>query len=146
MNLHAIARGPVSAVNAEEQVYLVQSLGSVNLKGRTLAQYAAAEPVTAQVQTLNADTLQALNDALRTAHLRRFYLFSDTVAGHKPEGQWRVRSRPGDFIYRPRDRTWWKVFELIEDFEISGWVCVGASLQVKVPAEVEEQVPGVLCD
>lgn len=144
MNLHRIVRGPVSAVNEMEDVYLIQSSGSVNDRGRILAMYAAAEPVRAQVQTLSADTLQALNDVLRTAHLRRFYLFSDTYAGHKPEGQWRVKSRPGDFLYRPRDATWWKVFQLLEDFEISGWVCVGAALQVKVPEEVLAQLPEVL--
>lgn len=140
MNLHAIARGPVSTVNAEEDVYLIQAAGQINEKGRLIPLYAAAETVQAQIQTLSPDELQAVNEALRTSHLRKFYLFADTAAGHKPQGQMRIRGQPEDFIYRLTDGTYWKIYQVAEDFAPAGWVCVGAALQVQVPDGVKEAV------
>lgn len=144
MNLHAIARGPVSTVNAEEPVYLIQALGQTNDRGILKGEYAAAEPVQAQIQTLSPDELMAQDFTLRTAHLRKFYLFSETNAGHKPQGQMRVHGQPEDYIFRPRDKTWWKIYQVAEDFAPAGWVCVGAALQQQVPKEAEAALPEVL--
>lgn len=144
MNLHAIARGPVSAVNAEERCYLIQALGQQNVKGRIIASYAAAEPVSAQIQTLSPDELQAVDNALRTAHLRKFYLFAETYAGHKPQGQMRIRGQAGDYIMRAKDRTFWKIYQVAEDYAEAGWVCVGAALQIDVPDAVKASVPALM--
>ena len=40
LNLHAIVRGAISSVNADEQVYLLQSTGNTNVSGRIVATYA----------------------------------------------------------------------------------------------------------
>ena len=37
LNLHAIVRGAISSVNADEQVYLLQSTGNTNVSGRIVA-------------------------------------------------------------------------------------------------------------
>lgn len=141
MNLHNIVRSTINAVNADENVYLIQALGQENVKGRLIPKYAAAEAVKAQIQTLSPDELQALNDTLRTAHLRNFYLYSDTYAGHKPQGQMRITGKPEDFIFRVSDGTFWKIYTVSEDFAPAGWVCVGAALQQQVPDEVRQQIP-----
>lgn len=141
MNLHQIARGPVSAVNAEEQIYLIQAIGQRNEKGRLIPEYAAAELVSAQVQSFTSDELQAVNDVLRTAHLRKFYLFAQTYAGHKPEGQYRLNNLPEDFIYRTSEGTYWKVFAVQEDYAPAGWVCLSAALQQRAPDEVVAAIP-----
>ena len=48
LNLHAIVRGAISSVNADEQVYLLQSTGNTNVSGRIVATYAGPQLVGAQ--------------------------------------------------------------------------------------------------
>lgn len=144
MNLHAIVRGSINAVNADEPVYLIQALGQTNQLGRLIAHYAAAELVMAQIQTLSPDELQSMDNVLRTSHYRKFYLFSETYVGHKPQGQFRYFGKPEDFIYRINEKTFWKIYQVAEDFSSEGWVCVGAALQIQVPDEVKASLPTFL--
>lgn len=144
MNLHAITRNLINGVAPDEPCLLIQALGQTNVKGLIKPQYTAGEIVIAQVQTLSPDELQATNDALRTSHLRKFYLQAATNSGHKPQGQMRVKGKPEDFIFRIMDRTFWKIYQVAEDFDNAGWVSVGAALQVQVPDEVRAGVPTFL--
>lgn len=144
MNLHQIVRGPICSVNADEDLYLIQALGQVNNKGLITAEYAAAERIKGQVQTLSPDEMQAVDTVLRTAHLRKFYLFAATYAGHMPQGQKRIFGQPNDYIYRPYDGTYWLIYQVSEDFSPAGWVCVGASLQIEVPPAVIASLPASL--
>lgn len=143
-NLHSIVRNAISGINAEERIYLIQSLGQENIKGRLIAKYAAPIPLLSQMQSFSSDELQAIDSTLRTAHMRKFYLFSETYNGHKPQGQYRITSNPEDFIYKFADKTFWKIFSVQEDFSSAGWVCVGAALQIEVPDAVREVIPSLL--
>ena len=64
LNLHAIVRGAISSVNADEQVYLLQSTGNTNVSGRIVATYAGPQLVGAQVQTLSNDDLKIVSELL----------------------------------------------------------------------------------
>ena len=48
----------------------------------------------------------------------------------------RYLGRTGDFIYRPFDQTYWKIYCVAEDFAPVGWVQVLASQQIETPTEV----------
>ena len=136
LNLHQIVRGAISSVNADEQVYIIRSTGNANLKGRIQATYATPELITAQVQTLSNDDLKIVNETERTERDRKFYLFSDPDYNTSPASIIRYLGRTGDFIYRPFDQTYWKIYCVAEDFAPVGWVQVLASQQIETPTEV----------
>lgn len=130
--------------NADEKVYLVQSLGQANIKGRITAVYGDPELVGAQVQSLGSTDLNIINDTERTEHDRKFYLFSKTATGKMPAGQQRPISRTGDYIYRFFDSTYWKIYNVAEDFTPAGWCQVLASQQIEIPQGVKEQMEKVI--
>ena len=61
-----------------------------------------------------------------------FYLFADHDPAGRVAGIYRPLSRGGDMI-QLEDGTWWLVNEVLEDFSLSGWVSVLATLQVVPP-------------
>lgn len=144
LNLHQIVRGAISSVNADEQVYLVRSTGNSNVKGRIVATYGAPELIGAQIQTLSNDDLRIVNETERTERDRKFYLFSDPDYTKSPASIIRYLGRTGDFIYRPFDQTYWKIYCVAEDFAPVGWVQVLASQQVEMPPGVVELITEAL--
>lgn len=144
LNLHQIVRGAISSVNADEQVYLVRSTGNANVKGRIVATYGAPELIGAQIQTLSNDDLRIVNETERTERDRKFYLFSDPDYTKSPASIIRYLGRTGDFIYRPFDQTYWKIYCVAEDFAPVGWVQVLASQQVQTPPSVVELITEAL--
>ena len=50
----------------------------------------------------------------------------------------RYLGRTGDFIYRPLDGTYWKVYQVAEDFSPAGWVQLLASQQTEIPPQLTE--------
>lgn len=144
LNLHQIVRGAISSVNADEQVYLVRSTGNSNVKGRIVATYGAPELIGAQIQTLSNDDLRIVNETERTERDRKFYLFSDPDYTKSPASIIRYLGRTGDFIYRPFDQTYWKIYCVAEDFAPVGWVQVLASQQVETPPGVVELITEAL--
>lgn len=97
LNLHAIVRGAISSVNADEQVYLLQSTGNTNVSGRIVATYAGPQLVGAQVQTLSNDDLKIVSETERTERskvlsVQRFEQ-PNHPGGHNPE------SRPHRRLY-----------------------------------------------
>ena len=141
LNLHSIVRGSINAVNADENCYLIQAGTQKNELGKTVVSYNSAEQVKAQIQSLGDEDLQIVNnDTLRTPVDRKFYLFSDTTTGQAPKGIIRPLGRAGDFIYRIYDKTFWKIYNVSEDFSPSGWVSVLANMQVQVPDEVKSKI------
>ena len=144
LNLHQIVRGAISSVNADEQVYLVRSTGNSNVKGRIVATYGAPELIGAQIQTLSNDDLRIVNETERTERDRKFYLFSDPDYTKSPASIIRYLGRTGDFIYRPFDQTYWKIYCVAEDFAPVGWVQVLASQQVQTPPSVVELITEAL--
>ena len=137
LNLHAIVRSAITAVNPDNHFLLIQSVGEENRKGVITALYADAVKVTAQMQSLNGDDLQQFENTLRTEINRKFYL---NVSKLKPTGQIRVKGRTGDFLHCLKDDTYWRIFSVSEDFSNSGWVLVFASLQVTAPKSVTDKV------
>ena len=138
MNLHQIVTNAIGAVHPNETVYLLQSTGQANIKGVVTATYDKPRFVKAQVQSLSGDDLQQVDNTLRTAITRKFYLFSDPL---KPAGQIRPKSRTGDFLKRS-DSTIWRVFNVSEDFDAAGWVLVFAALQNDVEQQVKDLFNG----
>lgn len=139
LNLHHLVRGLIQPVNPDEDVLLIQDSGQQNIKGRLISSYAPAQKVRAQVQTLSGDDLTVINDTERTERDRKFYLYSDTEMGNPPSGIIRPLGKTGDFIRRA-DKTWWKVYNVSEDFTSVGWVLCLASQQAEVPEAVSAAV------
>ena len=133
LNLHAIARGAVSALHPEEAVTLYQSTGQTNILGRIVPTYAEAQTVQAQIQSLSPDELAHFEAASRTEINRKAYLFADGAL--PPAGIVRPLGRNGD-VLRRADGTWWIVSAVLEDFTASGWVCVGITAQNEAPEGV----------
>ena len=136
LNLHDIVRGAINIVNPDEDVWLIQNTGQTNVKGRITASYAPAQKVKAQVQTLSGDDLTVMNDTERTERDRKFYLYAETKTGNAPSGIIRPLGKSGDFMRR-NDGTYWKVYNVSEDYTTDGWVLVLASQQVDVPEQVK---------
>lgn len=136
LNLHDIVRGAINIVNPDEDVWLIQNISQTNVKGRITASYAPAQKVKAQVQTLSGDDLTVVNDTQRTERDRKFYLYAETKTGNAPSGIIRPLGKSGDFMRR-NDGTYWKVYNVSEDYTTDGWVLVLASQQVDVPEQVK---------
>ena len=78
-----------------------------------------------------------IGETERTERDRKFYILASPSMGAVPAGQVRVRvARTGDFIYRPAYSTFWKIYNVAEDFSPAGWVQVLASEQTEVPSDV----------
>ncbi len=140
VNLHALARGAVSSVHPEEEILLYQSIGSLNTKGRPKPLYAPPITLRAQIQSEGGADLAAQDMAPASSLIRRFYLNITPDAPNSAQGELcapagilRPLSRGGDMIFRPRDKTWWLVTELAEDFSASGWVAAHAVMQTNPP-------------
>ena len=142
LNLHDLVRGAINIVNPDEDVWLIQNIGQTNVKGRVTASYAPAQKVRAQVQTLSGDDLTVMNDTERTERDRKFYLYSDTETGTPPSGIIRPLGKSGDFMRR-NDGTYWKVYNVSEDYTTDGWVLVLASQQVDVPEQVKSLMEAI---
>lgn len=139
LNLHSIVRTAITANYADESIMLVRSTGHTTYKGRSTATYATPVTLKAQIQTLSGDDLQVIGETERTERDRKFYLYASAGVASVPAGQVRVKgARTGDYIYRVAFDTWWKIYNVAEDFSPAGWVQVLASEQVSVPAGVLE--------
>ena len=136
LNLHDIVRGAINLVNPDEDVWLIQNISQTNVKGRITAVYAEPEKVRAQVQTLSGDDLTVMNDTERTERDRKFYLYAETKTGNAPSGIIRHLGKSGDFIRR-NDGTYWKVYNVSDDYTADGWGLVLASQQGDVPEQVK---------
>ena len=137
INLHQIVRQCIPVLHPDETVLLVQSTGSVNVRGRVTPQYAPVIAVGAQIQSMGNDDLQAMESEARTKISRKAYLFSATPNELIPQGIIRTLKRGGDLIRRA-DGSWWLVSAMMEDFSASGWVCVQITEQIEVPEEVKK--------
>lgn len=135
-NLHRIVRKAIYLNLADEDVDLIQSSGQTLSRGRAVATYLPAVRVRAQVQTLSGDDLQVMGETERTERDRKFYLYSDRGPRQAVAGQNRQAGRTGDYIYRPATGTYWKIYNIAEDFSAAGWVQALASEQVQVPQGV----------
>ncbi len=130
MNLHAIANSVIRAVNANEPVTLYQAHGQENVRGIVTAKYLAPQTITAQVQAESDAALQHMGGTGQTSVQKRFYVHADALL--TPQGLVRQLDRSGDIIERG-DGTFWLVTAVPDDFAMSGWVCLRATLQTIEP-------------
>lgn len=146
MNLHDIVRRAITAVFNDEPCLLIQSTGATFSKGRSTAAYADALEMLAQVQTLGGDDLQVIGETERTERDRKFYLYAASSNAGVPAGIVRTAGRTGDYIYRLNYDTYWKIYNVAEDFSAAGWVQVLASEQAAggVPSGVIDSVNAYL--
>lgn len=143
LNLHDIVRSAITSVYEDEICYLVQSAGQQNVNGKLIEAYDAPVSISAQIQTLSGDALLATNETLHDSHDRKFYIYSDDGSRY-PVNADRLNQLGSDFIYRPSNQSWYKIYNIAEDFAPAGWVLVYGALQIQVPAELSEYGSGVV--
>lgn len=143
LNLHDIVRSAITSVYEDEICYLVQSAGQQNVDGKLIETYDAPVSISAQIQTLGGDGLLATNETIHDSHDRKFYIYSDD-GSRCPVNADRLNQRGSDFIYRPSNQSWYKIYNIAEDFAPAGWVLVYGALQIQVPAELSEYGSGVV--
>lgn len=131
INLHGLVRSAITALHPDEVVILRQSVGQRNARGRITPEYAPAQTVQAQIQSLGQNDLAQAEQTSNTRVDRKAYLHAPNPA-LSPQGIVRPFARNGDMLQRP-DGTWWLITAMIEDFTASGWVCVGITQQVRGP-------------
>jgi hypothetical protein len=133
MNLHGIVRGAVSALHPDISATLYRSTGRITIDdGSVQSVHAPGVPITAQKQSAEPETLFHRDMVSDTEITDKFYLFADHDPAKKVSGIYRPLSRGGDML-QLEDGTWWLVNEVLEDFSLSGWVSVLATLQVIPP-------------
>ena len=136
MNLHAIVRGIIPAVNPDESVVWYRSTGQqASGYGEIEPTYADPVTVAAQVQSEGDEALFHADRAGDNSIVRKFYLMASPAT--RPAGIVRVDARNGDYLQR-EDGTWWLVVAVLEDFSFkSGWTCVRGVQQNTSPAALQ---------
>lgn len=130
MNLHAIAARAIGAVHPNQELVLIRCLGSVNESGRLLGQFGSCEAVTAQVQSLNGDELKLEHELYEVDIARKFFF---SVTGRPVFAGIKLLEAGSDFLYQKSTGQFWRVFNIAEDYYLSGWVQVFAALQNNPP-------------
>lgn len=64
LNLHAVVRNSITAVNPDSDFLLIQSIGELNHKGVITALYSDAVKTNVQMQNPNGDELQQFDNTL----------------------------------------------------------------------------------
>lgn len=130
MNLHAIAARAIGAVHPNQELVLIRCLGSVNESGRLLGQFGLCEAITAQVQSLNGDELKLEHELYEVDIVRKFFF---SVTGRPVIAGIKLLEAGSDFIYQRSTGQFWRVFNIAEDYYLSGWVQAFAALQNNPP-------------
>lgn len=130
MNLHAYANRAISALHPNVNLVLVRCIGTVNDGGRILGRFGQCEDVTAQMQTLSGDELKFEHELYEVDFARKFFLSVTGRPVFAGQGQLQVGS---DFFYMRSIQQFWRIYNVAEDFYLSGWSQVYATLQNKPP-------------
>lgn len=130
MNLHAIAARAIGAVHPNQELVLIRCLGSVNESGLLLGQFGSCEAVTAQVQSLNGDELKLEHELYEVDIVRKFFF---SVTGRPVLAGIKLLEAGSDFLYQRSTGQFWRVFNIAEDYYLSGWVQAFAALQNNPP-------------
>ncbi|MDR2075640.1 MAG: hypothetical protein LBP61_01715 [Desulfovibrio sp.] len=133
LNLHSIARGAISALHPEVPATLYRSVGQTTGEdGAVKSVYAPGVPVSAQIQSESPSALAHADRVGMEETSRKLYLFSEPGLDKRVAGVVRPLARGGDML-QLENGTWWLVVGVIEDFTLSGWACVRATMQVGGP-------------
>lgn len=136
LNLHAIVSRTISALHPNSTMILIRCVGSTNVYGEVSFKYGDCEKLTAQIQTLTPFELQqAATEVLQTDISRKFYM---SVKGRQVTAGNTAHNVGSDFIYTIKDKKFWRVYSISEDFTLSGWALAYGSLQTQPLPEVEQ--------
>lgn len=130
MNLHAIAARAIGAVHPNQELVLIRCLGSVNESGLLLGQFGSCEAVTAQVQSLSGDELKLEHELYEVDIVRKFFF---SVTGRPVIAGIKLLEAGSDFLYQRSTGQFWRIFNIAEDYYLSGWVQAFAALQNNPP-------------
>lgn len=137
LNLHRIVRSSINAVNADTDVQVLRSLGSLpDDEGRPVPRFERLTGVRAQVQSEKDASLFHADMVGANTITRRIYLYAPDDPAKAVGSGFRPLSKSGDYIVM-RDGTVWMVNAVVENFSASGWVSVRAQLQVRPPEGIE---------
>lgn len=126
MNLHAMVRGVITAINPDLTITLKHSSGyTTGSNGKQVATYAAPVSGPAQIQALDAGALKHMNDLNIQGVMRKVYLYGNWV------GVVRTDKTGGDvlsFAQIPGGTVEdWKIVTVFETWDT--WCAVGVVLQ-----------------
>lgn len=130
MNLHAIAARAIGAVHPNQELVLIRCLSSVNESGLLLGQFGSCEAVTAQVQSLSGDEPKLEHELYEVDIVRKFFF---AVTGRPVFAGLKLLEAGSDFLYQHSTGQFWRVFNIAEDYYLSGWVQAFAALQNNPP-------------
>lgn len=129
MNLHALVRGAITAINPDVTGRVYVSTGqTTGASGKRTAAYNRIDGVAMQIQPLSLDDvgkLQHMDGLNPEAVLRAVYI------NGAPKGVDRVEMKGGDILYF--NDHFWLVVGVLEPWDSAGWSKVGVAKQVKVP-------------
>lgn len=136
LNLHAITRGAIQAVNADTPAKWLVSTGSTgNPDGSKTPTYAAPQPVAAQVQPPSGETLKHAEFLNIQGTLRDVWMYGN------PQAIVRVDAKGGDLLQFPQNVGApidnWLAFVVHENgwsLTDGSWSHVGVVLQVDRPS------------
>lgn len=123
MNLHAIVRGVIPAVNPDVTGQVYASTGSTTLaNGKRVPAFATPYDATMQVQPLSAADLKQL-DALNIEGVERAVYLNGVIQGVN-----RQELKGGDkLVFLGRT---WLVTVVMEPWNTAGWCKIGVTAQV----------------
>jgi len=125
INLHAVVRPLITAVNADIPATLRRSDGYTTLPGGKREPKYIDSTGRIQVQALSSSELEFMNDLQAMGVKRKVYMYGDWG------GPVRADQTGGDmlvFPYRGTTSTW-KIVTEFETWDGPGWCCVGVVLQ-----------------
>lgn len=127
MNLRNIANRMTSGVNPNIAVQWRAYQAYATLpSGKTAATYAAAVPLTAQVQALTKKEIEHI-DAMNLSPCERAAYVNGQLQAYD-----RVAQTGGDFLFF--ENRWWKVMAILEGWTTAGWCKVALVGQNGGPA------------
>lgn len=126
MNLHAMVRGVITAVNPDQTISLKRSSGyTTGSNGKQVASYDATVSGPAQIQALSGGDLKHMNDLNITGIMRKVYLYGNWM------GVIRADKTGGDVLTFPQvpasTAQDWKIISVFETWP--DWCAVGVVLQ-----------------
>jgi hypothetical protein len=132
MNLHAIVRGAVTAINPDASGRVYISTGqATGANGKRVPTYDRIDGVPMQVQPLSMQDVGRLQqmDGLNIEGVMRSVYINGA-----PKGADRVEMKGGDILYLIGH--FWLVVAVLEPWDTAGWAKVGVSKQINAPEGV----------
>lgn len=126
MNLHALVRGTITAINPDTIIPLKRSTGyTTGANGKQVATYADPVSGPAQIQAMSSGDLRHMNDLNITGIMRKVYLYGNWM------GVVRADQTGGDILTFPQvpgaAAQDWKITNVFETWP--DWCAVGVVLQ-----------------